>query len=715
MTKETKNSETIKVWPGKPYPLGARYDGQGVNFALFSDNAYSVQLCLFDENGKETRIKVNERTHNHWHIYLPGLLPGQRYGYRVDGPYEPEKGFRFNANKLLIDPYATAIDGTIDWNEALYGYKHDAEDKDCSFNDADSAPYMPKCMVTDGQFDWSGDTRLDIPLHENIIYEMHVKGFSKLSADIPEELKGTYAGLSHPKSIEYLKNLGVNAVELMPVHQFVSDHRLEKMGLNNYWGYNTIGFFAPDVRYASSTQNGSQVTEFKQMVKELHRAGIEVILDVVYNHTAEGNELGPTLSFRGIDNAAYYRLSEEDQRFYVDYTGTGNTLNSVHPTILRLIMDSLRYWVTEMHVDGFRFDLAPALAREFNDVDKWGSFFDVLHQDPTLSQVKLIAEPWDLGENGYQVGNFPAGWMEWNAKYRDCIREYWKGDDEMLPEFANRITGSSDLYFDNWRTPTASINFITAHDGFTMLDLVSYNKKHNEANGENNNDGEDHNRSWNHGVEGPTDDKEINAVRKRQVRNFLATLFLSQGVPMLVSGDELGRTQQGNNNAYCQDNEISWINWDKKDSELIEFTSKLIEFRKKHPVFCRKKWFKYQPIKGKDVTDIEWFTIEGEEMSQEHWDSSYAKSLGVFLSGHGVRAVSERGEALIDESFYIMFNSFHDSLPFKLPDDRWGKKWKKVMDSFDSSIDENGIGKSIPAGHDVEVQGRSVVLLQEVK
>jgi isoamylase len=715
MTKETKRSETIKVWPGKPYPLGARYDGQGVNFALFSDNAYSVQLCLFDENGKETRIKVNERTHNHWHIYLPGLQPGQRYGYRVDGPYEPENGFRFNANKLLIDPYATAIDGTIDWNEALYGYKHDAEHKDCSFNDADSAPYIPKCMVTDGQFDWNGDYRLDIPLHETIIYEMHVKGFSKLSTDIPEEMKGTYAGLAHPKSIEYLKKLGINAVELMPVHQFVSDHRLEEMGLNNYWGYNTIGFFAPDVRYASTARNGSQVTEFKQMVKDLHKAGIEVILDVVYNHTAEGNELGPTLSFRGIDNAAYYRLSEEDQRFYVDYTGTGNTLNSVHPTILRLIMDSLRYWVTEMHVDGFRFDLAPALAREFNDVDKWGSFFDVLHQDPTLSQVKLIAEPWDLGENGYQVGNFPAGWMEWNAKYRDCIREYWKGDDEMLPEFANRITGSSDLYFDNWRTPTASINFITAHDGFTMLDLVSYNKKHNKANGENNNDGESHNRSWNHGVEGPTGDENINNLRKRQVRNFLSTLFLSQGVPMLVYGDELGRTQQGNNNAYCQDNELSWINWDKKDSELIEFTSKLIDFRKKHPVFCRKKWFKYQPIKGKDVTDIEWFTIEGEEMSDEHWNSSYAKSLGVFLSGHGIRAVSSRGEPLVDESFYIMFNSFHDSLPFKLPDEKWGKKWKKIMDTFDTSIDEKGIGESIPAGNDVEVQGHSVVLLQEVK
>ncbi|WP_010665100.1 glycogen debranching protein GlgX [Marinilabilia salmonicolor] len=708
-------SEKQTAWPGKPYPLGAIYDGKGVNFALFSDNAHGVELCLFDKHGKETRIKVNERTHNHWHIYLPDIKPGQRYGYRVHGPYEPEKGVRFNASKLLLDPYAKAIDGTIDWNEALYGYQFGAEDEDLSFNDADSAPFVPKCVVIEDTFDWNGDQRLDIPQHETIIYEMHVKGFSKMAPDIPDTFKGTYAGLAHPKSIEYLKKLGVNTVELMPVHQFVSDHRLQKMGLNNYWGYNTIGFFAPDVRYASSGTDGGQVTEFKQMVKNLHKAGIEVILDVVYNHTAEGNHMGPTLCFRGIDNLAYYRLSEEDPRFCVDYTGTGNTLNTVHPTILRLIMDSLRYWVNEMHVDGFRFDLAPVLAREFDDVDKWGSFFDVLHQDPVLSQVKLIAEPWDLGEDGFQVGNFPAGWMEWNAKYRDCMREFWKGDDEMLPEFANRITGSSDLYFDNWRTPTASINFITAHDGFTLLDLVSYNQKHNEANGEDNNDGEDHNRSWNHGVEGPTNDEGINQLRKQQVRNFLATLFLSQGVPMLVSGDELGRTQQGNNNAYCQDNELSWINWPQKDAQLIEFTAKLIHFRKKHPAFCRRKWFKYQPIKGKDVTDIEWFTIEGEEMSEEHWDSSFAKSLGVFLSGHGIRSVSPKGEPEVDDSFYIMFNSYHESLPFRLPDEKWGKKWKRIMDTFDSSLDENGIGDSVPAAQEIEIQGRSIVLLKAEK
>lgn len=708
-------SEEMKAWPGKPYPLGAIFDGTGVNFALFSDNAHGVELCLFDDNNKETRIKVTERTHNHWHIYLPGIKPGQKYGYRVHGPYAPGEGSRFNANKLLVDPYAKALDGTIQWNEALYGYQFGSEEEDLSFNDADSAPYLPKCVVIDDTFDWNGDRRLDIPQHESIIYEMHVKGFSKLSKKIPENLQGTYAGLAHPKSIEYLKKLGVNAIELMPVHQFVSDHRLQEMGLNNYWGYNTIGFFAPDVRYSSSGNNGNQVIEFKQMVKDLHKAGMEVILDVVYNHTAEGNKMGPTLSFRGIDNQAYYRLAEEDLRFYVDYTGTGNTLNTVHPTILRLIMDSLRYWVTEMHVDGFRFDLAPVLAREFDDVDKWGSFFDVLHQDPVLSQVKLIAEPWDLGEDGFQVGNFPAGWMEWNAKYRDCMREFWKGDDEMLPEFANRLTGSSDLYFDNWRTPTASINFITAHDGFTMLDLVSYNEKHNDANGEENKDGEDHNRSWNHGVEGPTDDESINQLRKQQVRNFLATLFLSQGVPMLVAGDELGRTQQGNNNAYCQDNELSWINWDTKDDQLINFTAALINFRKKHPVFCRKKWFKYQPIKGKDVTDIEWFTIEGEAMSEEHWDSSFAKSLGVFLSGHGVRAVSSKGEPLVDDSFYIMFNSYHDSLPFHLPDEKWGKKWIKIMDTFDASFDEEGLTGSLSAAQEIEIQGRSVVLFKESK
>ncbi|TCO08831.1 glycogen debranching protein GlgX [Natronoflexus pectinivorans] len=703
-------SDDIQIWPGKPYPLGATYDGEGVNFALFADHAHGVELSLFDAADKEIRIKVVERTHNHWHVYLPGIKPGQRYGFRIHGNYEPKAGHRFNPNKLLLDPYAKAIDGVINWNDALFGYEFGHKKKDLSFSIADSAPYIPKSIVIDDDFNWENDRSPKIPLHETIIYEMHVKGFSKLSDKIPEKLRGTYAGVGHPESIRYFKELGINAVELLPVHQFVADRHLVEQGLTNYWGYNTIGFFAPDARYSASGMKGEQVWEFKQMVKDLHAAGLEVILDVVYNHTGEGSHTGPTLSFRGIDNVSYYRLIEEKPRYYMDYTGTGNTLNTVHPNILRVIMDSLRYWVLEMHVDGFRFDLAPVLAREFDDVDKWGSFFDVLHQDPVLSQVKLIAEPWDLGEDGYHVGNFPAGWMEWNAQYRDCMRDFWKGENEMLPEFANRLTGSSDLYFDNWRTPTASINFITAHDGFTLLDLVSYNEKHNMANGENNNDGESHNRSWNCGVEGPTDDININNLRKLQVRNFLATLFLSQGVPMLVAGDELGRTQHGNNNAYCQDNELSWINWDKMDKDLLSFTSRLIHYRKKHPVFCRRQWFKYQPIKGKDVTDIEWFTPNGIEMSDEHWNSSYAKSLAVFLSGYGVRAKSKTGEKVVDDSFYLMFNSYHEPLTFNLPTEKWGDSWLKVMDTYDAFFDENGDGLSHKSGSEIVVQGRSVVL-----
>lgn len=701
---------TMPAWPGLPYPLGATYNGSGVNFALFSDHAHGVELCLFDGQDNETRVIVVERTHNHWHVYIPGIKPGQRYGYRVHGPYDPENGHRFNASKLLIDPYAKAIDGIMNWNDALFGYQPGDKNADLSFNDSDSAPYIPKCVVIDDSYNWDDDHLLRIPIHQSIIYEMHVKGFTKQAPGIPEELRGTYAGVSHPESIKYLKSLGVNAVELLPIHQFVSDRHLVEQGLTNYWGYNTIGFFAPDARYAASGMQGEQVWEFKQMVKELHAAGIEVILDVVYNHTGEGSHTGPTLSFRGIDNMSYYRLTEDNRRYYMDYTGTGNTLNTVHPTILRLIMDSLRYWVIEMHVDGFRFDLAPVLAREFDDVDKWGSFFDVLHQDPVLSQVKLIAEPWDLGEDGYHVGNFPAGWMEWNAKYRDCIRDFWKGGDEMLPEFANRITGSSDLYFDNWRTPTASINFITAHDGFTLMDLVSYNEKHNMANGENNNDGESHNRSWNCGAEGPTDDESINKLRKQQVRNFLTTLFLSQGIPMLVAGDELGRTQRGNNNAYCQDNEISWINWEGKDDDLFSFTSKLIHFRKQHPVFCRRKWFKYKPIKGKDVTDIEWFTPDGNPMSEEHWNSSFAKSLGKFLSGYGLTAPSVKGERIYDDSFYIMFNSWHEPLPFNLPDARWGASWKRILDTYDGFFNDGDNDEQYSAGSAVEVPGRSIVL-----
>ncbi|MGQ1889262.1 glycogen debranching protein GlgX [Thermophagus sp. OGC60D27] len=706
--------KNIEVWPGRPYPLGAVYDGKGVNFALFSDNAYGIDLCLFDAHNNETRIKINERTHNHWHIYLPGIKPGQKYGYRVHGPYEPHKGIRFNANKLLIDPYAKALDGVFQWNDAMYGYIPGSSDEDLSFNEMDSAPYVPKCLVVDDHFNWEGDQRLNIPLHETIIYETHVKGFSKLAPNIPESIRGTYAGIAHASSIEYFKKIGINAVELMPIHQSVTEHRLINQRLTNFWGYNTIGFFAPDTKYSSSVIDGNQVKEFKQMVKDLHRAGIEVILDVVYNHTAEGNHSGPTLCFRGIDNKSYYRLSPDDLRHYVDYTGTGNTFNTVHPTVLRLIMDSLRYWVTEMHVDGFRFDLAPVLAREFDDVDKWGSFFDVLHQDPILSQVKLIAEPWDLGENGFQVGNFPAGWMEWNAKYRDCIRRFWRGDDEVLPEFANRLTGSSDLYFDNWRTPTASINFITAHDGFTLADLVAYNEKHNEANGEDNKDGENYNHSWNHGVEGPTDNPEILQLRKQQIFNFLSTLFLSQGVPMLVAGDEMGRTQKGNNNAYCQDNDISWINWKQKDEQLLDFTSKLIHFRKKHPVFCRRKWFKYQPIRGQDVTDIEWFTPDGIGMNEQQWNETFAKTLGVFLSGLGVRAVSDKGVPIVDDSFFIIFHSRAESIPFILPAEKWGKKWLKILDTSELSFNEEGLAPPLQPGQQIEVKERTVMLFREL-
>jgi glycogen operon protein len=700
-------TEAITVWPGKPYPLGATYDGIGVNFALFSENAESVELCLFDSIGYEKRILVKERTHKNWHVYLPGIKPGQLYGFRVHGPFDPQNGYRFNPNKLLMDPYAYSINGTIDWSDALFPYKIGDRDEDLSFSTSDSAPFIPKSVVIDNVFDWQGDTRLRIPLHKTVIYELHVKGFTKLAEHIPEKVRGTYAGISHEETIKYLLKLGVNAVELMPVHQFVADRYLVDMGLTNYWGYNTIGFFAPDIRYASNP--GNQVAEFKQMVRTLHRAGIEVILDVVYNHTAEGNHMGPMLSFKGIDNLSYYRLMDADKRYYKDYTGTGNTLNTIHPTVLRLMMDSLRYWVVEMHVDGFRFDLATVLAREFHDVDKWGSFFDVLHQDPILSQVKLIAEPWDVGENGFHVGNFPAEWMEWNAKYRDCMREFWKGNDETLPEFANRFTGSSDLYLDNWRTPVASINFITAHDGFTLTDLVSYNEKHNEANGDNNKDGENNNRSSNHGVEGPTDDEEIILLRKRQIRNFLTTLFLSQGIPMLVAGDELGRTQMGNNNAYCQDNEISWIDWKGKDTKLQEFVSKLVNFRLSHPAFCRDKWFRHKAIKG--IKDIEWFIPEGTIMTDESWNHSMAKSLGIFLSGNDLKLLDEHGEPIYDDSFYIIFNTDPASVLFNIPDENWGKTWSKVLDTYDGFFEPDSDEFIISPQETIEVRGKSVVLL----
>jgi len=707
--------EKITVYPGRPYPLGATWDGSGVNFAIYADNATAVELCFFknEDDTKEThKIKLAERTHHIWHGYLPDILPGQLYGYRVHGPFDPENGHRYNANKLLIDPYAKAIAGVIGWHDALFSYVMGSEIQDLSFSELDSAPFIPKAVVIDETYDWKGDVPLDIAYHESIIYEAHVKGFTMQHPDIPEEIRGTYAALAHPVTLNYLKELGVTAIELMPVHQFVNDRHLVEKGLSNYWGYNTIGFFAPDVRYAASTERGGQVKEFKDMVKAMHVAGIEVILDVVYNHTAEGNHMGPTLSFKGIDNASYYRLTG-DKRYYMDYTGTGNTLNANLPNVLRLFMDSLRYWITDMHVDGFRFDLAPALARELHSVNKLSAFFDIIHQDPLISQVKLIAEPWDVGEGGYQVGNFPPEWAEWNGKYRDCIRDYWRGAHSMLGEFAQRFTGSPDLYQDDLRSPTASVNFITAHDGFTLHDLVTYNEKHNEANGEDNKDGEQHNGSYNYGVEGETDNAEINVIRSRQKRNLLTTLFLSQGVPMMVAGDEFGRTQRGNNNAYCQDNEISWLDWINADRELFNFTQQLIHLRKRHPVFCRRRWFQGVPIKGIGLEDVAWFLPEGVEMEEHNWNEDYAKSLAIYLNGDDLRSTDQRGEKITDDSFYLMFNAHDDYLDYNLPNERYGKEWLKVLDTAIQDINES------PTRHftsdTIRVEGRSIVLLKHIR
>ena len=699
-----------KIYPGKPYPLGATWDGKGVNFALYADNATGVELCLFSDPNTETesdKIKLAERTHQIWHCYLPGVVPGQLYGYRVYGPFEPENGHRYNPNKLLIDPYAKAISGVIDWHDSLFGYELGNPDEDLSYSDANSAAFVPKSVVIDPHFAWEDDQPPRTPYHQSIIYEAHVKGFTQQHPDIPEKIRGTYEALGHPVTIKYLQDLGITAIELMPVHQFVADRHLVEKGLTNYWGYNTIAFFAPDVRYAGEIDAGRQVQEFKQMVKELHKAGIEVILDVVYNHTGEGNHLGPTLSLKGIDNASYYRLMDDNQRYYKDYTGTGNTLNAMLPNVLRYIMDSLRYWITEMHVDGFRFDLASTLARELHEVNRLSAFFDIIHQDPVISQVKLIAEPWDIGEGGYQVGKFPPGWVEWNGKYRDCIRDYWIGADSMLGEFGQRFTGSPDLYQDDYRKPTASINFITAHDGFTLNDLVSYNEKHNEANGEDNNDGESHNRSWNCGVEGPTDDPEVNKLRDRQKRNLLATMFLSQGVPMLVAGDEFGRTQNGNNNAYCQDNEISWLNWAQADERLLAFTRKVIQIRKEHPIFRRRRWFQGQPVKAKGLEDIGWFLPEGTEMEEENWNHDFARSLGVFLNGRGLHAVGPEGEQILDDNFYVIFNAHHEALEYKLPEKLYGKKWKIVMDTSNDEIEEQPLNDE----KSITVEGRSIVLL----
>lgn len=704
----------IQIRPGKPYPLGATLDDNGANFAIFSENATGVEICLFnhpDDTTEVAKFTINEFTHSVWHIHLSGIKAGQLYGYRVHGPYEPENGHRFNPKKLLIDPYAKAISGTIEWDNSLFGYNIGDENEDLSFNDTDSAPFIPKSVVIDNSFDWGDDVAPNYHMYETIIYETHVKGFTKLNPDIPEEIRGTYKALAHPSSISYFKDLGITSIELLPIHHFVNDGFLQDKNLSNYWGYNTLNFFSPDIRYSASTVLGDQVNEFKNMVKELHKAGLEVILDVVYNHTAEGNHLGPTLSFRGIDNFNYYRLVEEDLRYYMDYTGTGNTLNARMPVVLRLIMDSLRYWITEMHVDGFRFDLASTLARELHAVNKLSSFFDIIHQDPIISQVKLIAEPWDIGEGGYQVGKFPNEWAEWNGKFRDCVRDYWIGADSMLGEFAERFTGSSDLYKD-YRNPWASVNFITAHDGFTLHDLVSYNEKHNEANLDDNQDGESHNRSWNCGVEGETDDENIIALRNQQKRNFLATLFLSQGVPMLVAGDEFGRTQKGNNNTYCQDNELSWLNWEEMDVELHDFTKKVIAIKKQHPSLCRKKWFHGQPIKGRGLTDIAWFLPEGDEMSDEHWSHDFARSLAVFLNGNGLRTLDEDGNKVIDNDFYFMFNAYHEAISYRLPPANYNKRWVRVLDTADPKANEEDY---FDADSEIEVQGRSMVLLKGVK
>jgi glycogen operon protein len=705
----------VKTRPGNPYPRGATYDGEGVNFALFSENATGVELCLYEgTKGSEEsgRVALTERTDYTWHVYVPGIRPGQRYGYRVHGPYEPERGHRFNPAKLLIDPYARAIDGHVRWNQHIFGYTLGHPDADLSKDERDSATAVPKSVVVedhDVSFDYR---RYRYPWNGMPIYELHVKGFTIRRPDIPEDVRGTYSGLAAPPVIDYLKSLGVTSVELMPVHQFVSDGMLQGKGLTNYWGYNSIGFFAPDVRYASRGVLGEQVQEFRAMVEKLHDAGIEVVLDVVYNHTAEGNHLGPTICFRGIDNASYYRLVPDNPRYYMDYTGTGNTLNVRHPRTLQLIMDSLRYWILEMHVDGFRFDLASALARELHEVDRLGSFFDIIDQDPVISRVKLIAEPWDVGEGGYQVGNFPPLWSEWNGKYRDTVRDYWRGAGCTLAEFAHRFAGSPDLYEATGRRPFASVNFVTAHDGFTLQDLVSYDRKHNEANGEDGRDGESENRSWNHGAEGPTDDPAIRTLRGRQKRNFLTTLLLSQGVPMLLAGDEIGRTQGGNNNAYCQDNEISWVDWEHADEDLREFTRRLLEMRWRHPVFRRRGWFQGRPIFGEGIGDIGWFKPDGTSMNDGDWQAGFAKALGVFLNGENLAGIGPKGEPKTDDSFYLLFNADSNALDFRLPPaEPWGRRWLRVLDTNRPDAGE----ESFEAGAVVPLEGRSVVVLRRAR
>jgi len=699
----------MESWPGSPYPLGATFDGSGTNFSLFSDVAERVQLCLFDDDGLETQIEITDIDAHVWHCYLPQVQPGQRYGYRVHGPYDPAEGLRCNPAKLLLDPYAKAVCGEIDWDPALFSYHFGEED---SFNDADSAPHMVMGIVVNPFFDWAGDRPLKTPYAESVIYEAHVKGLTQLHPDVPGDQRGTYAGLAHPAVVQHLQHLGITAIELMPVHQFVHDETLVQKGLRNYWGYNTIGFFAPHNGYSASGDRGEQVQEFKAMVRTMHEAGIEVILDVVYNHTAEGNHLGPTLSFRGVDNQAYYRLVDDDARYYMDYTGTGNSLNVRHPHSLQLIMDSLRYWVSEMHVDGFRFDLASTLAREFYEVDKLATFFEMVQQDPTISQVKLIAEPWDIGPGGYQVGGFPPLWSEWNGRYRDTVRDFWRGEPASLGEFASRLTGSADLYEQDGRRPVASINFVTAHDGFTLADLVSYNEKHNEANGEDNNDGESHNRSWNCGIEGPTDDEAVRTLRARQQRNFLATLLLAQGVPMLLHGDELGRTQLGNNNTYAQDSELSWVDWEKVDRPLVEFVAALTQLRRDHPTFRRARFFDGRPVRreeGAPLPDIVWLRPDGSAMDPDDWHAPFGRAIGVYLNGEGIRERDKRGQPISDRSFVVFVNADDDAVDFDLPSADYSEEWDLLIDTAGLLADggPHGAGTTIP------VEAKSVVVLRE--
>ncbi|HXP35826.1 MAG TPA: glycogen debranching protein GlgX [Chthoniobacterales bacterium] len=706
---------TVKTWPGKPYPLGATWLGNGVNFAIFSEHATGVELCLFDNIDaphENARVPLREQTGQVWHVFLPEARPGQLYGYRVAGPYEPNHGFRFNDSKLLLDPYAKSIAGQINWSDEMFGYVLGDEAEDLARDSRDNAWAMPKSVVIDDAFNWGEDKRPNTLLSETVIYEVHVKGFTKLWQEVPQQFRGTYAGVANEQATRYLKNLGVTAIELLPVHTHLDDKALVDRDLTNYWGYNTIGFFAPHARYSSNHEPGADVTEFKGMVRNLHAAGIEVILDVVYNHTGEGSHLGPTVCFRGVDNAAFYRLLADNPRLYLDYTGTGNTIDTLCPGTLQMVMDSLRYWVSEMRVDGFRFDLAPALARDGTGFNKFHAFFKIIQQDPVLSQVKLIAEPWDVGDSGYQVGNFPVPFSEWNGKFRDAMRSFWRGDEGFIGEVAYRLTGSPDLYQDDGRRPYASVNFITSHDGYTLNDLVSYNDKHNEANGDENRDGDSHNHSWNWGVEGPTDDPKIDSLRRRQQRNFLTMLFVSQGVPMLLGGDEFGRTQQGNNNAYCQDNEISWLNWQRneKQNRLLEFTRKLIQLRREHPVFRRPKFFQGRRVRGGEIKDVMWFNPGGNEMSEEEWTSPFVRCLGMLISGDAADLVDLRGEPMRDDTFLLLINADHEPTAFVLPGEEH-LEWEQILDT----TNEDGFlkdPKKFSSGDDVDLGGRTACLFK---